>query len=299
MGEELYSRSLVIRQKGVDTNIWYWLDADYITHTPQVNQLAPPLYREGNRALERWRVAQSPSNSGRDSTETLLQLWLNSKRALLWVLAPNCLPQGKKEFIEELAWNPGSKWAEFEKPEINLDWTRVLERLAPKMNSWYKFSEWWLLTEVKRLMDKPHLVPRPRIHGAAIKAFRKTRCTWSWPLPLHHLRGRSLVFFLSGTPCPQFLFCLFHTILSGQHFVVFIFLGFQSNPRVTYYVMLSCTIWPGSRILEMQNLLPKEWVSVSERKGWGAAPYYGRRYMHICFGFGSAAIALCDLELVT
>lgn len=59
MEEELYSRSLAIRQRGEDSNTWYRLDADYITHTPPCKPLAPTLYREGNSLGEAKRCPKS------------------------------------------------------------------------------------------------------------------------------------------------------------------------------------------------------------------------------------------------
>lgn len=51
MEEELYSRSLAIRQKGEDTNTWYRLDADYITHTPPCKPAGSPTLQRRKQSL--------------------------------------------------------------------------------------------------------------------------------------------------------------------------------------------------------------------------------------------------------
>lgn len=62
MEKEFYPRSPLIRQRGLDTNIWYHLGAAYVVHPLLVRQLATPFYREGTTAAETLRRADSPSH---------------------------------------------------------------------------------------------------------------------------------------------------------------------------------------------------------------------------------------------
>lgn len=125
--------------------------ADYIMHTPPRKPLSTPLYREGNRALERLRGIKAPAI--RKGTALSLSHScgrLTAKPVLLRVVAPNYL-RSRRDLLKSQTGILDLKCAGFEKPEINLDWTRVLEKAALKLNSWYKFHEGWLETKVQRL----------------------------------------------------------------------------------------------------------------------------------------------------
>ena len=129
MEKEFYPRrSLMIRQGGADTNIWYWLGANCVKHTPPCKSSSHPILQRKKQSLAEVRMHPGSPQ---------LWKWRCWDQPQLWLTA--CAPpracsklSGQEGFTEESGWNPGAKagwvWEAGNKFRLNKSTKKELPR---------------------------------------------------------------------------------------------------------------------------------------------------------------------------